>query len=252
MKGLPKTLVTALAVAVVATALLAPIASAGGSTTGAAANGMMGGGTGAWSGTGMWGTGSGMQWLLDDPIAFEAWLQMRTAHQQAMQDWYDTYATDLNSTAAQQALHDLWTTFWNDMKDFYELYGNGAAWLCPSSGMWGGWQMGGMMGGGGWDPGHMWGTGYGASWMMSHPAGFGQWLSMRDRQMSAMNDWWQQNGSAPGSPAARTALRTLTSHQRSQVRSFYRHHNLPVTTTWMRYGAGGWMGLGGMWGGFGW
>lgn len=252
MKTSPRGLVTALAVVASALALLAPVASAAGSTTGAAADGMMGGGTGAWSGTGMWGTGSGMQWLRADPNAFEAWLQMRSAHQQAMQDWYETYAADLTSTAAQQALHDLWTTFWNDMKSFYEQYGGGAVWTSPSMGMWGGWQMGGMMGGGGWDPGHMWGTGYGASWMMSHPARFGRWLSMRARQMSAMNGWWQQNGSSPSSPAAQAALKTLSSHQRSQVRAFYRHNNLPTTATWMRYGAGGWMGLGGMWGGFGW
>ena len=111
MKTPIRALVTALAVAVVATALLAPIASAGGSTTRAATNGMMGGG-GAWSGTGMWGAGAGMQWLTDNRDALEAWLQMRTAHHQAMQGWYDTYATDLTSTAAQQALHDIWTTFW--------------------------------------------------------------------------------------------------------------------------------------------
>ena len=229
MKASPKRLVTALAVVASALALLAPMAGAGGSASGAA-HGTMGGGTGAWHGTGMWGTGSGMQWLLDDPTAFEAWLQMRTAHQQAMQDWYETYAADLTSTAAQQALHDLWTTFWNDMKSFSEQHGGGS----------------------GWDPSNMWGTGYGASGMMSHPAGFGRWLSMRDRQMRGMNDWWQQNGSAPSSPAAQAALKTLSSHQRSQVRSFYRHNNLPATAAWMRYGVGGWMGLGGMWGGFGW
>ena len=153
---------------------------------------------------------------------------------------------------AQQALHDLWVTFWNDMKSFYEEYGDGATWVCPASGMWGGWQTGGMMGGGSWDPSHMWGMGYGASWMTSHPAGFGQWLGMRARQVTAMNDWWQQSGSAPSSPAAQAALKALSAHQRAQVKAFYRHNNLPTTAAWMRYGAGGWMGLGGMWGGFGW
>ena len=104
MKALPRGLVTALAVGAAALMLLAPVAGAGGSTTGAAgsaagaaANGMMGGGgwcgggmwngAGAWGGTGMWGTGADAQWLFDDPAALQAWLEMRTAHQQAMQTW---------------------------------------------------------------------------------------------------------------------------------------------------------------------
>ena len=111
-----KGLTTALAVAVVAVALLAPIASAGTPATDAAANGMMGGGMGAWGGTGMWGMGSGMQWLTNDPAALEAWLQLRTAHHQAMQTWYDMYKADLTTPEAQQALHDLWTANWNDMQ----------------------------------------------------------------------------------------------------------------------------------------
>jgi hypothetical protein len=41
-------------------------------------------------------------------------------------------------------------------------------------------------------------------------------------------------------------------HHRASVKAFYTHHHLTVTTTRMRYGAGGWMGLGGMWGGWGW
>ena len=264
MKASLRALVTALAVAATALALLAPIASASGSTTGAGTNGMMGGGTGswcgggiwngmgAWGGTGMWGTGTDAQWLADNPAAFQAWLQLRTEHQQAMQAWYDTYRADLTTPAAQQALHDLWATYWSDMKSLYEQYANGAVWTAPSSGMWGGWQMGSMMGGGSWNPTHMWGTGYGASWMTSHPAGFGQWLTMRGRQMSAVNAWWQLNSSTPGSPATQAALKTLSSHQRAQVRSFYRQNNLSANGIWMRYGAGGWMGLGGMWGGFGW
>jgi hypothetical protein len=64
---------------------------------------------------------------------------------------------------------------------------------------------------------------------------------------------WQHRYSAdPGSTAAQTALRAMRTHQRAQVRSFYTHHGLSVTTARMRNGAGGWMGLGGMWGGFGW
>jgi hypothetical protein len=245
-------------VAVLAVAAFATSASAqtgGSKNCGDGGGGWCGGGpwngAGAWGGTGMWGAGCGAQWLLDNPTALAAWLQMRADHQQAMQDWYDTYEADLTAPAAQQALHDLWVTFWDDTKRFYEQYGNGAAWLCPSSGMWGGWQMGGMMGGG-WNPSHMWGTGYGASWMMSHPAGFGLWLGMRSGQVTAMNAWWQKNSAAPGSPAAQAALTTLSAYQRAQVKSFYRQNRLPSSAAWMRYGAGGWMGLGGMWGGFGW
>jgi len=88
--------------------------------------------------------------------------------------------------------------------------------------------------------------------MTSHPAGFGQWLAMRGRQMSAMNARWQQNNPAPGSPTAQAALKTLSAHQRTQVKRFYQQHHLSANSRWMRYGAGGWMGLGGMWGGFGW
>jgi hypothetical protein len=251
-----KTLVTAFAVALVAAALLAPIAGAGGSTTSSGINGMMGGGTssgmGTWAGTGMWGMGSRMQWLTNDPAAMRAWLQLRTEHQQAMKTWYDSYKADLTSTAAQQALHDLWTANWNDMQSFYEQYASGTDWTSPGSGMWNGWQMGDMMNGGSWNAGHMWGTGYGASWMTSHPAGMGQWLTMRGRQMSAANAWWQQHASAPGSPTARAALKTLSAHQRAQVKNFYQQHHLPTSSAMMRAGAGGWMGLGGMWGGFGW
>ena len=62
------------------------------------------------------------------------------------------------------------------MKAFYEQYGNGAAWTCPSDGMWGGWDNGGMMGGHEWDASHMWGAGHGAAWMANHPRAFGHWL----------------------------------------------------------------------------
>jgi hypothetical protein len=110
----------------------------------------------------------------------------------------------------------------------------------------------GMTDGGSWNPKHMRGTGYGAAWMINHPAGFGQWLAMRGRQMNAMNTWWQQNNSAPGSRAAQAALKALNAHQRAQVKSFYQQHHLSAISRRMRYGAGGWMGLGGMWGGFGW
>jgi hypothetical protein len=260
-----KPLLTIAAVAAVSTVLLVPIAAAGGTgtmmgggtTPGATGPGTMMGGTwdgsGAWGATGMWGMmDSGMTWLADNPAAMQAWLQMRTEHRQDMQTWYETYKADLTTPAAQQALHDLWTEHWNDMKGFYEQYAKGADWTVPAMGMWNGWQMGDMMNGGTWDAGHMWGSGYGASWMTSHPAGMGQWLTLRGRQLTAMNAWMQHYGSAPSSPAAQAAIKTLTAHQRSQVKRFYRQHHLSTSAAMMRAATGGWMGLGGMWGGFGW
>jgi hypothetical protein len=213
--------------------------------------GIWNGGTGAWGGTGMWGIGSGMGWLTSNPAALQAWLQLRADHLKALQAWQDTYKADLTSGAAQQALHGLWTTMWNDMKSFYQQYGNGATWTAPSDGMWGGWQMGGMMGGS-WSASHMWGAGYGATWMTTHVRGFGRWLTMRGRQTTAMQAWRQRYASNPASSTAQTALGALMMHDRAQVKSFYRHRGMTATATRMRTGAGGWMGLGGMWGGFGW
>jgi hypothetical protein len=273
MTGTFKAVLTALAVVVLATALLVPVAGAStasgmmgtpspspspSSTTppGRAADSWCGGGVwngdGSWGGTGMWGTGSGMSWLTSNPDALAAWTQLRADHQQAMQAWYDTYKADLTAPEAQQALHDLWAKDWNDMKAFYERYANGATWTAPSDGMWGGWDMGGMMGHHDWDAHHMWGTGYGASWMMSHSSGLGQWLAMRGKQTAAVSAWSHRYHNALKSSAAQTTLRTMRTRQRAQVRSFYTHHGLTVTTARMRSGAGGWMGLGGMWGGFGW
>jgi hypothetical protein len=268
MKPRLKAMLTALAVVVLAAAVLVPVAGASGmmptptpspSSTGPGdhpGDGWCGGGMwngdGHWGGTGMWGTGSGMAWLTGTPDALAAWTQLRADHQQALQTWYDTYKADLTAPEAQQALHDLWSTFWTDMKSFYGTYANGATWTCPDEGMWGGWDMGGMMGQHDWDAHHMWGTGYGASWMMSHSKGFGQWLAMRGKQTAAVNSWQHRYGTDPASSAAQTALHTMRTHHRAQVRSFYTHHGLSVTTARMRNGAGGWMGLGGMWGGFGW
>jgi len=281
MKTSLKALLTALALALLAAALLVPIAGASGSTPG----GMMGspspwptmmgtptptpspsttgntwgdswcgggmwGGSGSWGGTGMWGTGTGASWLTNNPDALQAWLQLKADHLAAMQTWYDTYKADLTTPKAQQALHDLWTKNWNDMKAFYEQNGGGATWTCPSYGMWGGW-MGGMMGGS-WNPSHMWGTGYGASWMTGHRSGFGQWLTMRGRQTAAVTAWQQHYAGNLTGSAAQTAMQTMRTHQRTQVKSFYRNHHLTVTSSRMRSGAGGWMGLGGMWGGWGW
>jgi hypothetical protein len=280
MKPRSEAVLAALAVVVLAAAVLVPVAGANGmmggstpspratmmgsptaptpgstTTPGAAGTGWCGGGmwggSGSWGGTGMWGTGGGASWLTDNPAALRAWLQLRADHLAAMQAWRDTYKADLASSQAQQALHDLWTGDWNDMKAFYETYGQGAVWTCPALGMWGGWQTGGMMGGS-WDPGHMWGAAYGASWMTAHPGAFGQWMSMRERQTSAVVAWQQrQAGDLTGS-AAQTAMRTMQARMRAQVKDFYRDHRLTVTTARVRYGAGGWMGLGGMWGGWGW
>jgi hypothetical protein len=269
MRGKLKVSLVVCVVVVLSAALLAPIAGASGQIANAGPGTMMGGGTGGatggswcggglwngsgpWGGTGMWGMGSGMAWLKDNPAALQAWLQMRAEHVKTMQAWYDTYRTDLTSPAAQQALHVLWITFWNDMKSFYEQYGSGADWTSPMDGMWNGWQMGSMMGGGTWDPGHMWGSGYGSAWMTSHTNGMGQWLAMRGRQVGAMNAWWQHHRAAQGSGPAQAALKTLSGRQRAQVRRFYQQHHLSTSPTMMRAGAGGWMGLGGMWGGFGW
>ena len=285
MKLKLKVPLTVLAVAALSAAVLAPVAAAGGpgtmmgggtgtgTTPGTADPGtmmgsgtaadpqpgpgtMMGGtwdGSGAWGATGMWGMmDSGMTWLSDNPAAMQAWLTMRTEHRQDMQAWYDTCKADLTSSAAQQALHDLWTAHWNDMQSFVQKYASGSDWTVPAMGMWNGWQMGDMMNGGSWDPQHMWGTGYGASWMMGDPAGMGQWLTLRGRQMSAANAWMQRYGSAASSPAAQAAMKALSARQRGQVKRFYKQHHLPTSSAMMRAATGGWMGLGGMWGGFGW
>lgn len=241
-----------------ASALAAPAAQAPGATQ---TQGMMGDdwcaggiwdGTGAWAGTGMWGTGFGAHWLADNPDALQAWLQLRADHLAALQTWYETYKTDLTSAEAQQALHDLWTTFWSDMKAFYEQYGNGATWTCPSDGMWSGWQHDGMMGDDSYDARHMWGSGYGAAWMLHHPRAFGRWLTMRAAHTADAEHWWQQHSADPAGTAAQTALHAMHAQHRAQVRAFYTHHHLAATTSRMRHGAGGWMGLGGMWGGWGW
>jgi len=266
MTGKSKTMFTALAVFVLGAALLVPIAGASGAGTSSEPSGMTGDaaghdswcgggewtGSGSWGGTGLWGTGSGAGWLADNPAAREAWLLLKADHLGVMQTWRDTYKADLRSPEAQQALHELWTKSWDDMKAFYEQYGGGAAWTCPSDGMWAGWDDGTMAGHHDWDARHMWGAGHGASWMANHPGALRQWLTMRARQTARATAWQHRYGDHPRSSAARTALKTLRAHQRTQVKSFYRHHHVKVTSSRMRDGAGGWMGLGGMWGGFGW
>jgi hypothetical protein len=224
----------------------------GGGTGGTLPMGGMWNGNGPWGGTGMWGMGSGMKWLRDNPAAMQDWLKMHSQHLAAMHDWYDTYKADLTSPAAQQALHDVWQTFWDDMQSFYAQYGGNATWTCPVSGMWSGWQMGGMMGGGSWDTSHMWGTGYGAGWMMANPTGMGQWLDLRGRQTADAMAWMRKHHGALRSAGATKALNHMTSRHRAQVKGFFMQHQLPTSAAMMRSGAGGWMGLGGMWGGWGW
>ena len=118
---------TALAVAVLSAALLVPIAGASSWGTTNSAGSMMGGGTGGnswcgggiwngsgqWGGTGMWGTGVGAAWLAKNPVAFQAWLQLRADHVKAMQTWQDAHKADLTTPVAQKALHDLWAAYWN-------------------------------------------------------------------------------------------------------------------------------------------
>ena len=213
-------------------------------------------GTGPWAGTGMWGMGSGtaagMSWLVDDPATLQAWLALRAEHQAEMRTWFDTYKADLTSPAAQQALHDLWTAHWNEMMAFSQQYAPGHDWTFPSADMWSGWMMGSMMSGLSWDPAGMWGAGYGADWMTSHPASMGRWMALRGRQLADTSAWAQNHGSDLSGPSAQTALTAMMAGHRAEVRTFYKHNHIAPTQTRMQYGAGGWMGLGGMWGGWGW
>ena len=88
--------------------------------------------------------------------------------------------------------------------------------------------------------------------MTGHPGAFGQWMTMRARQTAAVTAWQQHYAGNLTGSAAQTAMQSMRTHMRTQVKNFYRNHHLTVTTSRMRYGAGGWMGLGGMWGGWGW
>jgi len=112
--------------------------------------------------------------------------------------------------------------------------------------------MGGMMDEHHWDVSRMWGAGYGADWMMDHAAGMGQWLDLRAGQTADVTAWMQKHHGALRSAGATTALNHMTSRHRTEVRTFFKQHHLPTSSAMMRSGAGGWMGLGGMWGGFGW
>lgn len=207
-------------------------------------------GRGQWGGTGMWGMGFGSGWLTRHPEAMQPFLDLRAQHVQEMTDWWTTYGAAPTSDAAQQALNDLWQKRWNDLKDSYQQYADGSEWTMPTMGMWGGWHMGGMMGG--WDASRMWGSSYGSRWLTEHPTAFGAWLALRDRQTADAQSWWQQHHAAPGSASARRALSSMRVHHRAEARGFYRHNDLSVTSSRMRSATGGWMGLGGMWGGWGW
>jgi hypothetical protein len=88
--------------------------------------------------------------------------------------------------------------------------------------------------------------------MTSHPRAFGRWLDMRAEQTAHVDRWAERYHDLLKSDAAQTALKTMRVHHRAQVKTFYAKHHLSVTTARMRDGAGGWIGLGGMWGGFGW
>ena len=72
------------------------------------------------------------------------------------------------------------------------------------------------------------------------------------RDIADVNAWWQHHRPDPTSTTAQAALQTMRVHHRTQVKSFYRNHHVTVTSSRMRFGAGGWMGLRGMWGGWGW
>jgi hypothetical protein len=71
-------------------------------------------------------------------------------------------------------------------------------------------------------------------------------------QQTGIASWWKSHSADPTSAASQKALTTMRQHHSAQVKAFFRHHHLRVTATRMRFGAGGWMGLGGMWGGWGW
>ena len=101
----------------------------------------MWGGSGSWGGTGMWGTGSGMGWLTNNPDALQAWLAAARRPPRRHADLVRHLQG--RPHVARRRSRPCTTsgpTFWNDMKAFYEQYGNGATWTCPAAGMWGGWH----------------------------------------------------------------------------------------------------------------
>jgi hypothetical protein len=62
----------------------------------------------------------------------------------------------------------------------------------------------------------------------------------------------QEHQGALRSAGARTDLNHMTASHRAAVKSFFKHHGLRTNATMMQQATGGWMGLGGMWGGWGW
>ena len=253
------TLTLVLLVALLAVATLAGTASAQGNgsygccgggwpTTGGTGGGTGGGtygpgswcgggvwnGNGAWGGTGAWGTSSGAAWLTGHPAAFGAYLDLRIKNIQAMKSWAQQYGRDLTSAAARQALQAIWQQNWTDMKAWYQQYGGGSGWTAPGSGCWGG---------------GMWGSGYGSGWLTSHPAAFADYLDLRLGQVSDMKAWLAQYAGNLSGSAAQTAMQTMRSEHRAEIVKFFKDHGL---TSGARWGYCGWMGLGGMWGGWGW
>jgi hypothetical protein len=75
---------------------------------------------------------------------------------------------------------------------------------------------------------------------------------MRAEQTAHVERWAKRHRGSLKSDAAQDALKAVRAHHRAQVKRFYERRHLTPTTSRMRNGAGGWMGLGGMWGGFGW
>ncbi len=187
-----------------------------------------------WGGTGTWGIGFGGKWLLNHPDAFNAWLDLRTSQLDAIKAWYGQYSSAPFSAAAQTSLRTLWQQNWTDVKAWYQQYASGAAWVCPTAGCWGR---------------AMWGTGFGGGWLLRHPGAFADWIDLRLSTVNDVKAWFAQYSADPFSTTAQMALQTLRTEQRAEVVKFFSDHGITLRAKW---GCGGWMGLGGMWGGFGW
>ena len=177
----------------------------GGTGTGGWCGGGTWNGSGTWGGTGAWGTAFGGQWLTTHPEAFSAWLDLRIKNLETTKAWYDQYQTDLRSTAARQALKAVWQQNWTDMKAWYQKYGSGAGWTCPGSGCWGS---------------GMWGAGYGSGYLLGHSGAFGDYLDLRISQANDVKAWLTQYSSDLTGSAAQTALQSMRTDMRTQVKKF--------------------------------
>ena len=131
------------------------------------------------------------------------------------------------------------------MKAFYQQYADGTVSVCPSLTMWGGMMgSGGMMGGG-----MMWGSITGGGWLMQHPTAFGDWQTMRARQLTQVGSWWAKYRAHPLSTTAAKAMTSMRGRHKTQDLAFMTNHGVSSGTAWSYRG---WMGMGGSWGGFGW